>query len=178
MVYCALQDDTSVVNVKTMVPLDGPDSLRAEKNWMPFFKNGELHVIYSYAPFQTYAVSRETGECVQDIRYEPQHTFDGFRGSAPPISFDDGYLALVHEVTPLVGVRMYTHRFLYLDKDFKITKLSRPFSFNHIGVEFSCGMTFDHEDKNLIIACGSEDREAYLALVDIRVVRSMLHDLP
>jgi hypothetical protein len=59
-----------------------------------------------------------------------------------------------------------------------VQKVSRPFTFTHTGVEFSCGMTLDHDEKNLLIGCSIEDKKAFLAVVGVDTVRSMLHDLP
>jgi hypothetical protein len=171
--YCRLQEDEEAVHISRFVPLCGPDPERWEKNWLPFFKEGKLCAIYSCDPFVTYALNTKTGECIRDICYIPQYRFSDFRGSAPPIPFDEGYLILVHERYD----RIYTHRFVYLNKDYRITKISKPFVFCHVGVEFSCGMTVDHEEKTLLITFGLEDQEAYLASVAIDTARSMLNDL-
>jgi glycosyltransferase involved in cell wall biosynthesis len=177
--FCSLQEDKEAFHVTTFTTLAGPYSERREKNWLPFFKNGKLHVVYSHEPFIIYAVDEKTGQCVQDICYEPHHKLKGFRGSAAPIPFDDGYLLLVHEVIfPGGDQRIYVHRFVYLNKKFIVTQVSRPFTFKHTGVEFCCGMATDHDNKNLVLGCGIEDKEAYIVQVGLNKVRSMLHGLP
>jgi glycosyltransferase involved in cell wall biosynthesis len=177
--YCTLREDEDTIHVTSLTPLKGSNPERCEKNWLPFFKNKRLHAVYSHEPFVVYSVDEKTGMCTEEVRYEPSHRFNRFRGSARPIPFDDGYLSLVHEVIfPGGNERIYTHRFVYLDKRFVVTKVSRPFTFQHPGVEFSCGMTLDHDEKNLIIGCGIEDKEAYLISVGVETVRSMLQVLP
>ena len=90
-------------------------------------------------------------------------TFTHFRGSAAPIAFDNGYLMLVHEVVLKEDYsRCYLHRFLFLDEKLRTTKLSKPFFFDHQGVEYCCSMTLDHSGKQLVLAIGLEDREAHL----------------
>ena len=85
---------------------------------------------------------------------------------------------LVHEVVHFPeNRRCYLHRFLYLDENFKITKVSKPFIFQHIGVEYCWSMTLDHTESELILPIGIEDREAYLCFVDLDTIRSLLYSL-
>jgi hypothetical protein len=173
-------DQSSTVNaamVEKFVPLKGPDASRCEKNWLPFVKNNSLHVIYSYDPLIIYEVNRETGDLTVQKNIIPQHHFARFRGSAGPIEFDKGYLVMVHEVAHS-NQRHYMHRFLYLDKDFNIVQLSKPFTFEHMGIEYCCGMTTDHAGNNLVMTLGIEDREAKFGIVGLDVVREMLEPLP
>lgn len=171
--------DTSIsssLDLEELTLLKGPDSTRVEKNWLPFIQNNTLHVIYSYDPFIIYSVDENTGATKESVKYSPDYDFSSFRGSAGPIPFDDGYLAVVHEVVFKEG-RIYLHRFLYLDQDFKVTKISKPFTYKHIGIEFCCGMTLDHSNKKLLMGIGIEDAEALIATVDLDTVRSMLQPL-
>lgn len=177
---CKLADKASgdKIQVEKFVSLKGPDPKRCEKNWMPFIKDNQLNIIYSYDPFIVYIPDVETGECKTIISNTPTSDFSRFRGSAAPIAFDDGYLMLVHEVVFADNKRYYLHRFLYLDKDLNIKRLSKPFTFKHKGIEYTCGMTLNHEGKKLIIGLGIEDREAYLGMVDLETVKTMLEPIP
>lgn len=174
---CTFQKtEDRVLQVDKLVPLIGPDPNRCEKNWVPFIHQNALNVIYSYDPFIIYKPDTETGKCEEALCYTSPYDFSRFRGSAAPIPFDDGYLMMIHEVSYLQS-RNYLHRFVYLDKDFQITKVSLPFTFFHHGVEFCCSIALDHEGKELIIPIGIEDREAYLLFVSVDQVRKMLEDL-
>ena len=173
------QPSNGYLCVKKLVPLQGPDPYRCEKNWQPFVQNNVLRLIYSYDPFIIYQPDLETGHCDLVLQYTPENDFSQFRGSAPPIEIDNGYLMLVHEVVHREGSsRVYLHRFLYLDENFTIQKLSRPFTFLHQGIEFCCSMTLDHSQKNLILPIGIEDREAYFCTIPLEQVRSLLKPLP
>lgn len=180
---CKLSDDRShpMVNVEKLIPFMGPNLHRCEKNWLPFVKDDELHVIYSYDPFIVYKPQIENAysiinESVQVIKQDPSYDLTRFSGSAPPIAFDDGYLLLIHE-TLYEDQRIYLQRFVYLDRDLNITKLSKPFIFLHKGIEYCCGMAIDHAEKKLIMTIGIEDREAYFCTVDLNTVRSLLEPL-
>lgn len=164
--------------VEKLVPLKGPDPYRCEKNWLPFIKDGQLYTIYSYDPFIINKPNIETGEWEVVHEHEPPYDFSSFRGSAAPIPFDDGYLMIVHEVVFLPDYsRCYLHRFLYLDKEFMLTKASVPFVFQHQGVEYCCSMVLDSLGRQLVIPIGIEDREAYLCFLDLDVVYSLLNPL-
>lgn len=180
---CKLSSDHSfdTVQVESLIPMLGPNPKRCEKNWLPFIKDGELHMIYSYDPFIVYR-PRIDGEfsIIRDelISYNriPAYDFSRFSGSAAPIEFDDGYLMLVHE-TIFDDKRNYLHRFLFMDKDLNITKVSKSFIYLHTGIEYCCGMAIDHSNSKLLMGVGIEDREAYLCIVSLDTVRDMLEDL-
>lgn len=165
------------VQVEKLVPLKGPNPFRCEKNWLPFVSNDTLHIIYSFDPFIVYRPDTETGECPTYLKYIPTHDFSHFRGSAGPMPFEEGYLVLVHEVV-CKEYRNYIHRFLYLDKDLVVQKASKPFMFNHLGVEYCCSMTQDHSGDNIVMAIGMEDREVYLCTLDKDSIHSILEPLP
>ena len=177
---CKLADQRgqNIISVEKLTPLLGPDINRCEKNWLPYVQDGALYTVYSYDPFVIYKPHPETGECTQIVSYKPTHDFSHFRGSAGPLAFDEGYLLLVHEGVILNHHRCYIHRLLQFDQNFQVMKLSKPFIFRHIGVEYCCSMTVDHSGENLILPIGVEDREAFLCTVDLDTVRSLLEPLP
>lgn len=163
--------------IDKIVPLKSPKGADCEKNWLPFVKNDELHAIYWYDPLTILKVNQETGECETVLCKETAHNFSKFRGSAAPIAFDDGYLALIHEVI-FTDQRNYLHRFVYFDKDFQIKKVSKPFVFFHKGIEYCPGMAIDHEGKNCILTVGFEDRQAFIVSSSLDHIRSILEPLP
>ncbi len=167
------------IKIQSLLPLKGPDPNRHEKNWLPFVKEGELLFVYGSDPFTLCKAALHTGETTVVTAQKPPHDFSRFRGSAAPIEMDGGYLMLIHEVVQLPDYsRCYLHRFVYLNSDFWIEKVSKPFTFQHTGVEYCLSMTFDHEKKELVLPIGIEDNEAYLAFIGLDEVRSMLEPLP
>jgi predicted GH43/DUF377 family glycosyl hydrolase len=172
----SFQTTQNAVFVDQLFPLKSPgsNSIKCEKNWLPFMKEDELYVLYGYEPFLILHVNPKDGSYKIVVEYKlPLYDFSRFRGSAPPIKFDEGYLLMVHELV-LDLERNYLHRFLYLDKNFKIERISRPFTFLHKGIEYCCGMTLDHEGKTCIIPIGYEEQKAFLLFVDLDTIRSML----
>lgn len=181
---CKLADNrfNSTVEVEMLIPLFGPDPNRCEKNWMPYVKNDKINLIYSCDPYIVYEpeIDMENGTSTRmAIRRDDnlKHDFSRFYGSASPIEFDDGYLMLIHETVYDDMQRNDTHRLVFLDQNFKFKMLSMPFTFLHKGVEYCCGMTIDHSERNLLLTLGIEDREAYLCSIDLDEVRSLLRSL-
>ena len=167
-------DNTIHINKITL--LQGPCFERTEKNWMPLVVDEQLYLMYGYSPYIIYKANCETGECSEFINKNLPFDFSRFSGSTPPIAFDDGYLLMVHEGIWL-DRKYYIHRFLYLDKNLEIIKISTPFTFKHTGVEMCCGIVIDDVKDKLIMAIALEDREAYLGLINLSHVRSLLKPL-
>ncbi|HSX04016.1 MAG TPA: glycosyltransferase [Rhabdochlamydiaceae bacterium] len=177
---CKLEDEKkdAMAQIEKFIPLKGPDPNRYEKNWLPFVKDDQLFAIYSYDPLIINKPNIESGEWEEFFCYTPEYDFSRFRGSAGPIALEDGYLALVHEVVMLSDIeRCYLHRFIYFNKNFIITKVSLPFTFQHLGVEYCCSMTLDHTGTKLVMPIGIEDKEAYLCIVDLVSVLDSLRML-
>ncbi len=178
---CRLEKNPSgeIAPVEDLIPLIGPDLNRCEKNWLPFVLDGRLFIVYSCGPFQLFEPDLDTGVCRSVLSNDYDFDFSRFRGSAAPIRFDGGFLMLVHETVHFYDhTRCYLHRFVFLDSQFRIEKISKPFTFQHQGVEFCCSMTLDAAGEKLILPIGIEDREAYLCLINTDAVRNLLEPLP
>jgi hypothetical protein len=101
------------------------------------------------------------------------------RGGSQVIPFNDGYLTLVHE-TDLYNSEQgrknatYRHRFVYWDKDFKLQKMSKLFSFLNMKIEFCCGMV--EHNQNMLITFGAQDNAAYILKVSKSFVEDFIND--
>lgn len=144
---------------------------------LPLNKDDAHYAIYEYDPSVINKINEENGVCQAIFQDKPSHDFSNFHESGGPIEFDDGYLMIVHECV-VDGQCYYLHRFLYLDKNFNIKKLSDPFVFLLKGIEFCCGMTLDPSVKRCIIPIKYEEMKACLFFVDLDTIRSLLKPLP
>lgn len=101
------------------------------------------------------------------------------RGGSQVIPFNDGYLTLIHE-TELYNSEQgnknatYRHRFVVWDKDFKIKKVSKLFSFMNMKIEFCCGMA-EYKDDYLI-TFGAQDNAGYILKVSKSVVGDFINE--
>lgn len=165
------------IEVEAFVPFSSQLGTECEKNWLPFVKNDTIYYIYSYDPFLVFSFDPDKNVLKKALSYDPEIDASAFRGSASPIPLDGGYLLLVHEVV-FNEKRAYLHRFVFLDDNLKMKKVSKPFIFQHVGIEFCVGMTIDHSGKKLLIPFSYEDGDAKIAQVDLDVVRSLLESIP
>jgi len=165
------------------VPLFGHGDRLVQKNWLPFVDpvTGELQAVYSFEPMTTLAIDAASGECRPIVERATARSLGRFRGSAGPITLPDrlggGRLFVVHEVA-YQGRRYYLHRFVAVDAAWRVTRVSRPFFFRHLGIEFVCGAALAHGDEELLLTFGVEDREAWLCRLPLDDAVSLLEDLP
>jgi len=101
------------------------------------------------------------------------------RGGSQVLSFNDGYLSLLHETdlyTSEQGKKdaTYRHRFVVWDKNFQIQKTSKLFSFLDTKIEFCCGMT-EYKD-NYLITFGVQDNAAYILKISKSLVENFINE--
>lgn len=119
-------DNGNFIDVKV---LKSPKNVECEKNWLPI-KDTDL-MIYSWHP---YCLIDTDSNIKVSVPTPP--LFNLFRGSAPPVKYDDNtYICLVHLVE-YAAIRNYFHCFVQLDSNFKPIKISLPFVFNSISIEY------------------------------------------
>ena len=149
---------------------------RHEKNWMPLATEDSLRFIYGCDPLQVVdGQARLVAEATPPIHAKE------FRGGSQLVPFDDGWLALVHETLVRDGEREYKHRFVWFDAAIRLKRVSRPFYFNHYGVEFAAGLAWHPDGRRLVVSYGAEDSESWIATVEAEDVARALDeasDLP
>jgi hypothetical protein len=68
--------------------------------------------------------------------------------------------------------RVYLHRFVSLDDEFRITGISPQFIFRAPGIEFAAGLAI--LDNSVIVSFGVADRECWLARLPLdRVIATL-----
>jgi tetratricopeptide (TPR) repeat protein len=165
--------------------LDNYRGNEAQKNWavLPYdeVKNdGKIRFIYSFCPFTIISYDIETEEQKVDrIRFSIP---TNWRGSTQCIPYKDGYLALVHTS----NFPKYSHTFIYFSlKDNcnngiyggqeHIQRWSSPFFFESYQIEFTCGMTYDNDDRTKIILPYSVcDNDAGFIVLNVTDIDKML----
>jgi hypothetical protein len=162
--------------VEHLVPLRYDGAREVEKNWLLWPSGDELTLVYAYEPFTVLRVDPASGRARVHEQHAAPFRADRFRGSAGPVAIPErpGHsLALVHEVALRDPDRVYAHRWIEIASGVGMVAYSRPFVFDHVGVEYAAGL-LDNGDGTLTITYGYEDREARWALVDRAAVLAAL----
>jgi len=148
---------------------------RPQKNWMPILGNTQR---FLYLCDPTIVIERRDGKTVEIARSRPKNIYLGdLRGGSQVIPWEDGWICLTHEVTWRPD-RVYLHRFVRFDHDFRVTGISDPFYFEHVGIEFCAGLTWDAEKTALIASFGVEDASAHLAFFASATLGRELREVP
>jgi FkbM family methyltransferase len=90
------------------------------------------------------------------------------QGSCAPIWFEPlkCWLALIH-----LSWDVFYHRFVLLDQDtLEIRKIGPIFYLDQLGVEYCCGMCYDHKQQNIILSYGKGDSSSHILPIPILTV--------
>lgn len=132
----------------------------AEKNWLPLPDGGYLR---SHGPLVL------VDSCGQLLPAKPTvPTMEGFRGSAAPIPYGDGFLYLVHETftskAPPLGERRYEHRFVFIENaDWDGLQVSSPFTFK--GGQWESCFSINEVPGGVLMSCSSMGVDAFTIYV-------------
>lgn len=121
-------------NYENVRVLNPPTNNECEKNWLPIKDTNKF--IYGWHP---YTIIDDNANTISVTQTPP--LFNLFRGSAPPIRYNDDWLSLVHLVeysTP----RKYYHCFVKLDSNLLPKYISLPFVFKSISIEYCVSIRF------------------------------------
>lgn len=143
-----------------------------EKNWAPVVSNGELAYVYSYDPIR---VVNPEGKLIHEA--DAPIEASRFRGGSPLVPYENGWLCVIHEVhvSPKTYKRTYYHRFVAFGSDFAILRVSPPFVFNHVRIEFCAGLAWVGE--KLAVSYGVDDCEAWIGTFDPTELTEFLIDV-
>lgn len=134
-----------------------------EKNWMPIVVGDEkLAWIYSLDPTVVIGAKEVSQPCPFDLGH--------LRGGAA-IPFKDGWLVVAHEVIETDERRIYLHRFVSLDEEFRVLRVSSAWVFRGRGIEFCAGMA--QVGDEVVMTYGVQDNEAWMTRVPVKEVVEM-----
>lgn len=156
----------------TIMPSPSPD--KHQKNWMPFAKSSSPLFVYCCDP----VVILDDKNNIH-AKQKTNIAVENFRGGSQVIDFEYGLLAVIHESIELDnGLRDYSHRFVYFDKECRINKISSRFKLNGHRIEFVAGMTLHPTKNQLILSHGVNDSQSWLSVISTDLVKSILIPVP
>ncbi len=189
MCLCYFDDNYDVYNICI---LNNYNNHINQKNWCPFVnnQNNKLQFLYSNNPTtQILTFDTSNNNCILDYNIQNNINTSFFRGNSKLIWLNNekenitGYLYMIHEVAniqlnhPNKFRRYYYHRFVLLDTNFNIIKLSPLFFLLDNTIEFVCGLEYDENNNNIIITFGYEDKKSYLINFNFSDLKKILKEL-
>jgi hypothetical protein len=133
--------------------LNSPLESDCEKNWIPI--SGTNDVIYSWNPLRIGTLQGH--EIVFHTIHKTPWFFQHLRGSAIPTRVGNELWCLVHFVEHSAP-RKYFHCIVAMDaKTYVPVRLSLPFAFRSIGIEYCLSMTLQPEGKLKFIVSSWDD---------------------
>lgn len=194
----SLDYESEKVELEYFYPIHNADCKTTEKNWSPYYDviNDQFMFIYSHSPLKIFTFNTPNPSDswqLDEKLYQVTLTVGGenyLRGSGGPIEFqidDDncGLLCVTHEViyehnNGNISGRTYLHRFIYhpwKSDNQRLISSSFYFSedFRNIKIEFCIGLCYDTNRQKIILGVGINDRKAKLFIIDIDIVKRMLH---
>lgn len=155
------------------------DGKRTEKNWISFIKNDEIHFIYKIEPLEIYKLDKDTKELtkVNDnpnfLNVPLEVTLGDFRGSSSAIPYKNGYIFTIHIVflNPK-NVRVYYHRFCWINNDFTHIKFSKHVYFEKIGIEYNLSLC--HSKYGLLVPYSVHDLNPKLGILEYEELDKLL----
>ena len=171
-----LDDDARIVDVRV---LHGHGDDQHQKNWMPAVDGDELLFVYLCDPTTVLRYDPGTGTVRARAPHLPTVALDHLRGGSQLVAFDGGWLCVTHEVAVIDSMRRrYLHRFVYLDREFRVASVTEPFRFADDPIEFVAGLAYDLARDQLLASYGIQDCRAAVAVLDAAAVRRALVTLP
>ena len=158
-------------HVNELAPIRDFEHEKTQKNWMPiierpgkflYFCDPTIVIDTAGVPGTTEVARHEAPVCLVDLRGGSQLIQHDIQ-DAVYLCDNKGWLCLTHEVA-WRPERVYLHRFVRFDSEFRIIAVTDPFYLLKVGIEFCAGLARDGE--RLVASFGVNDASAHLAFFD------------
>lgn len=159
-------------------PPNDPNSY-CEKNWMPVVDKPYHYVKWSN-PTEVVKVNPKDGTSETVFLEKDARIGADTRGGSQLIPWKDYYVAVTHDVDLFKSETgrkdaVYTHRFVFWDKNFNLIKATDQFSIMGGHVEFCIGLT--QKSDEFVMTFGFQDNAAYVLTFPEKVLEDMFGDL-
>ncbi|MEP7273561.1 MAG: glycosyltransferase [Acidobacteriota bacterium] len=145
-----------------------------QKNWMPVVSADVSVPTWLYHVHPTVVIERRDGRTTETRRHQSPSGLIDARGGSQLLPFLDGWICLIHEVAWMPR-RIYLHRFVRFDSEFRVSGLTEPFYLLNKGIEFAAGLA--REGDRFVVSFGVHDSSAHLAFLDVEKVLARLDSL-
>lgn len=161
----------------------GNNTSYCEKNWMPILDK-PFHYVKWTNPTEVVKVNPENGDCetlfVKEQDQQKINTFRALRGSSQVIPYNNGYIALVHEVDLYLNElerkeAQYYMKFVVFDNEFNIVNTSDEFKFLNFSIEFTNGLMY--KNNYFYIPFSIMDNISFILKVPEHIVYNFINDV-
>lgn len=121
-----------------------------EKHWSPV-EDKPFTFIKWCNPTEIVEIEPITGKIIKrTVKRKSNICNSLLRGNCQTVKYKDGYLSIVHSSIRHYNKKaeqlpIYKHYFIQYDKNFKIIRISNPFNFEAVDIEFCCGLQLNNE---------------------------------
>jgi tetratricopeptide (TPR) repeat protein len=150
--------------VENLVVLHNYEDNQCQKNWSPFVHDGKILLFYSFSPLVILEPNLETGKCTLYKKGTMDLNYEFLRGGSQGFYIKGKLHFITHEVIYENG-RIYLHRFVKMNEDLSIDKVSYPFYMKNQGIEYISGAVYDDDKNEVLITWGSDDKFANLSSI-------------
>ena len=135
------QKDLSAIFTKALKESNG------EKEKLAFYLAGKPYNMTSKSPFTISSPLKNLAQ--KALIYNPKHDYSSFIIEKPPIEWRDGLLFLLKEIVHVDNHAISLHRLAYVDQNFTVKNLSKPFIFLNQTLEKCCEFEVDGKNNRL-----------------------------
>lgn len=148
-------------SIEELVPLECDADHGLLEDWVLWARRDGLYALCSLDPLKMVKIQVATGRTEPVVDRVPGFHAARWRAVVSPVEIpgSERRIGIVREVTELPGGRVCAHRWVELDETRGVVAHSRPFHFDHRGVERATGM-IDLDGEALVVTYGYEEREA------------------
>ena len=170
--------DVSANVLKDSRVLEPPQGIHSgcEKNWLmiPSQEQNQTQqsplVIYQWSPLTICSIPESSNHLSVLHRHSVPPYFSKFRGSANGILFRDAIWCLAH-VVKYGDPRKYYHHLVVLNKDtYKPERISVPFCFQRVGIEYCLSFQCNSEDNTATFYFSSFDADPKEMVVPLATI--------
>ena len=165
---CTLSNTGDTYYISKILPTNFKES-ECQKNWCPFYSNGKLLAVYSHHPLTILQIDIDTANTTVHLEKYSQYNLSSFRGSSSPIQLPNGnWIMVIHELLHK-DTRKYFHRFVIYDSQWNLAKISIPFYFKELFVEFTLSLVYS--DGDLFVFFSKEDNTTEIVKVPYKSIK-------
>lgn len=118
-------------------------------------------------------IIKKVGVCKKIFEKTYEKDISSFRGSSPPVLYNDGWLMVIHQVLYNNNQkRKYFHRFVWISTDYESMRYSVPFFIESPNIEYTLGLCKKHNSTSFYFLYSVNDNCSKVAELEAKTIES------